>query len=116
MIGKYFECKPFKIYWILHVSLNLSIFSSGTDAQQSFQGPHSTGEHGLLYGEVSESIEFQTIQNPYYDSDIQISNLHERVSPDANDIDAVTATKNIYYDIWNKYEKQRKKWLANLLI
>ena len=105
----------YKIYWILHVSLILFIFSSGTDAQQGIQGPHNTGEHGLLYGEVGESIEFQTIQNPYYDSDIKISELPERVYPDANDIDAVTGTKNIYYDILNICKKAKKEMISQLI-
>ena len=77
------------------------MFFSGTDAQQGLEGPNKSGEHGLVYGEVTESIEIQPIQNPYYDTDIEISGMPEKVtsSPDANDIETVTATKNIYYDI-----------------
>ena len=78
--------------------MTLFICSSDPDGQQRLQGPHNNGEHGLAYGEDGESIEFQTIQNPYYEQDVKII---EKVtsSPNANDIEAVTATKNIYYDI-----------------
>ena len=41
------------------------------------------------------------IQNPYYDKEVKVTGLNSKVtsSPDPNDIEAITTTKNIYYDI-----------------
>ena len=47
-------------------------------------------------------MEYQTGQNPYYEGDIEIcvqDTKGDKTIPNLNDIDIVTATQNIYYDL-----------------
>ena len=50
---------------------------------------------------MNENLEFQTIQNPYYDNNIEMSDLSENMNlrSNSNYVDAITATTNIYYDL-----------------
>ena len=86
--------------YYLHYLL-CSYFSFCIDDHQSYQGHTVRGESGMLYGDVCENIEFQSIRNPYYDSEIKVNELSAIAtsSPTTNDIEAITTTNNIYYDL-----------------
>ena len=71
------------------------------DEQKCSGGFDNSDQKGMLYGDIGESLELQPIQNPYYDKEVKVTSLNSKVtsSPDPNDIEAITTTKNIYYDI-----------------
>ena len=52
--------------------------------------------------ESPQHIDYQAAQNPYYEGDIDFSiqnNKNDRIIPDLNNIEMVTATQNLYYDL-----------------
>lgn len=56
---------------------------------------------GDIYGDIDEDVDFQVIQNPYYDGEIKMSPLNTnnaRKTTNLKDTEAVTVTHNIYYE------------------
>ena len=62
----------------------------------------SSRDSGDIYGNIDEDIEFQGIENPYYDGEIEMSaqNTNDaKKKPNLNDTEVVTTIHNIYYEI-----------------
>ena len=62
----------------------------------------SNRDSGDIYGNIDEGIEFQAIQNPYYDGEIEMSaqntnNVKKKTN--LNDVEVVTVTHNTYYEM-----------------
>ena len=59
-------------------------------------------DHGNIYGDVNDDLEFQTVQNPYYGGEEEIdinTNITGTARPDTNNTEVVTLTKNDYYEM-----------------
>ena len=56
-----------------------------------------------IYGSINEHIEFQIMENPYYDDDEEMDNIHTTAGNNKtglNNSEVVTAQDNIYYELW----------------
>ena len=58
-------------------------------------------DDGLIYGDENDESELQNVQNPYYHGNVRIVDLHATASdsPSSNQTEAITLTKNVYYEL-----------------
>ena len=57
---------------------------------------------GDIYGDPTEDMDFQPVQNPYYGGDIEMEVPQARGKnkrTDLNDTEIVTTTQNMYYEM-----------------
>ena len=59
-------------------------------------------QYGNVYGDVNDDLEFETVQNPYYEGDDEINahtNIIETPDPNTSHAEVITVTKNDYYEM-----------------